>query len=98
MPCTSLSLVCRRRITSEALILRSPSGFRLIDILPLLVVMFVPSAPINEERLSTAGSARMTLAISCCSAAMALGSIVGDACEMPFRNDDIEKDGEQKRC
>ena len=35
---------------------RSFSGFRLMDIRPLFSVVLVPSAPIKEERLSTAGS------------------------------------------
>ncbi len=56
MPRTSLSFVCKRRMTSEAFRFRFSSGFKLMDSLPLLVVMFVPSAPIKEERLSTAGS------------------------------------------
>ena len=35
------------------------------------MVVLVPSAPMNDERLSTAGSARITLASSCCFCAMA---------------------------
>ena len=59
MPSTSPASGCRRRITSLAVILRSSSGFRLIWMRPLLSVVLVPSMPMNEERLSTAGSCRM---------------------------------------
>ena len=45
---------------------RCSSGFRLIWMRPLLSVVLVPSAPMNEEMLSTAGSARITFASSCC--------------------------------
>ena len=72
------------RITSDALSLRWSSGFRLIDMRPLLVVVFVPSAPINDERLSTAGSSRITFASSCCFTAMAFELIVAGACDMPW--------------
>jgi hypothetical protein len=41
----------RRRMTSEALILRWASGLRLIWMRPLLSVVLVPSMPIKEERL-----------------------------------------------
>ena len=37
---------------------------------PLLSVVFVPSTPINEVRLSTAGSSRMTRAKACCRSAI----------------------------
>ena len=47
---------CKRRITSEASILRSSSGLRLIRMRPLFSVVLVPSTPMKEERLSTAGS------------------------------------------
>ena len=73
-----------RRITSAALRSRWFSGFRLIDILPLLVVVLVPSAPMNDETLSTAGSCRMTFASSCCFSAMPFEPIVCGACEMPW--------------
>jgi len=53
---------CNRRITSLALILRSLSGLRLIRIRPLLSVLLMPSTPMNDERLSTAGSSRITWA------------------------------------
>ena len=54
-------------MTSLALILRSSSGFRLIRMRPLFSVVLVPSMPMNEDRLSTAGSFRMILASCCCS-------------------------------
>jgi hypothetical protein len=63
--------------------MRWSSGLRLIDMRPLLSVVLVPSAPMNDERLSTAGSARMTLASSCCFSAMAWNDGRG-ACEMPW--------------
>ena len=57
MPSTLVDSVgCSRRITSLALILRSSSGLRLIWMRPLLIVVFVPSMPMNDDRLSTAGS------------------------------------------
>ena len=71
------------RITSAALRSRWFSGFRLIDSRPLLVVVFVPSAPMNDERLSTAGSARITPASSCCLAAIDFDPMVCGACEIP---------------
>jgi hypothetical protein len=37
-----------------------PSGFRLISMRPLFSVVLVPSTPMNDDRLSTAGSLRMT--------------------------------------
>ena len=63
---------------------RCASGLRLIDMRPLLMVVLVPSAPMNDDRLSTAGSASMTRASCCCFAAMALELMVGGACEMPW--------------
>ena len=66
MPATLASSGCKRRITSLALILRSSSGFRLIWMRPLFSVVLVPSMPMNEDRLSTAGSFRIILASACC--------------------------------
>ena len=43
-------------MTSEALILRSSRGFRLIDILPLFMVVFVetePARPIGEDSMAS---------------------------------------------
>ena len=45
--------------------LRSSSGLRLIWMRPLLSVVLVPSMPMKEDRLSTAGSFRITLASAC---------------------------------
>ena len=76
---------------------------------PLLSVVLVPSAPMKEERLSTAGSARMTLASSCCFSAMAgkgdrlrrLRDALNHAGilhrEESFGDHDVEKDGEHQR-
>ena len=61
IPGTRASSGCKRRMTSLALILRSSSGFRLIRMRPLFSVVLVPSIPINEDRLSTAGSFKMIL-------------------------------------
>ena len=44
---------------------RCVSGLRLIWMRPLLRVVLVPSMPMKEERLSTAGSLRMTSASFC---------------------------------
>ncbi len=38
---------------------------------PLLSVVLVPSTPMKDDRLSTAGSSRMTLASACWRSAMA---------------------------
>ena len=48
-------------MTSLASIFRSSSGFKLIWMRPLLSVVFVPSMPMNDDRLSTAGSFRIAL-------------------------------------
>src|SRR5712664_1010790 len=66
MPCTCCRLLFSLRITSAALRPRWLSAFRLIDMRPLLRVVFVPSAPINDAMLSTAGSWRMIFASCCC--------------------------------
>ena len=51
---------CSLRMMSLALIPRSSIGFRLTRMRPLLTVVLVPSMPMKEDRLSTAGSLRMT--------------------------------------
>jgi len=71
-------------MTSLALTPRRASGFRLMRIRPLLTVTFVPSTPMNEDRLSTAGSFRISEASACCSAAIAGNEIVCGASEMPW--------------
>ena len=50
---------------------------------PLLMVVLVPSTPMNEDRLSTAGSWRITRASACCRSLMAANDTVGDDSEMP---------------
>ena len=50
---------------------------------PLLSVVLVPSMPMKEERLSTAGSFRITWARACCRSAMAGKEMVCGASEMP---------------
>ena len=54
-----------------------------IWILPLFSVVLVPSTPINEEMLSTAGSSRITLARACCRSAIAGNEIACAASDMP---------------
>ena len=44
---------------------RSASGFRLICTRPLLGVTFVPSTPMNDEMLSTAGSFSSSATSAC---------------------------------
>ena len=83
MPATSASCGCRRRITSLALILRSSSGLRLIRMRPLFRVVLVPSMPMKEERLSTAGSFRITLASCCWSVDISGNDTVCAASETP---------------
>ncbi len=55
-----------------------------MDMRPLFKVVLAPSAPMKEERLSTAGSRRITRASSCCFDAMAVNEIVSAACEIPW--------------
>ena len=83
MPGTWASYGCIRRITSLAVILRSASGLRLIRMRPLFRVVLVPSMPINEERLSTAGSVRIFLANCCCSVDISGNDTVCAASETP---------------
>ena len=72
---------------------------------PLLRVVLVPSTPMKEDRLSTAGSCRMTLASSCWRSRHAVEGDrlrrLGDAQdhagvldrEEAFGDDDVEQDG-----
>ena len=71
-------------MTSLALTPRRASGLRLMRIRPLLTETLVPSTPMNEDRLSTAGSFRITAARACCRAAIAGNEIVCGASEMPW--------------
>ena len=50
---------------------------------PLLSVVLVPSTPMNDERLSTAGSCRITSASACCRSAIAANETFCGASEMP---------------
>ncbi len=83
MPSTFASSGCRRRITSLAEIPRLASGFSVTWMRPLLSVVFVPSMPMNDETLSTAGSRRITSASACCRSAMAEKDTDWGASEMP---------------
>ena len=51
---------------------------------PLFRVVLVPSTPMKVERLSTAGSFRITRARACCRSAMALKEIDWGASEIPW--------------
>ena len=50
---------------------------------PLLAVVLIPSTPMNEERLWTAGSRRITAANACWRSAIAVKEIVVGASETP---------------
>ena len=65
MPGTPTARDCNRRITVLTSSERSSSGFKLICTRPLLGVTFVPSTPMNDERLSTAGSPASALTNAC---------------------------------
>ena len=62
MPSTSGELRLQAADDIRAALVRSSSGFRLIWMRPLFSVVLVPSTPMKEERLSTAGSFRITSA------------------------------------
>ncbi len=51
---------------------------------PLFSVGFVPSTPMNDDRLSTAGSCAMTRASACWRSAIAANEIVGGASLIPW--------------
>ncbi len=68
---------------ADASALRSSSGRRLIWMRPLLGVMLVPSTPMNDDRLWTSGSFRMTAAMACWRSAIASNDTVSGASEMP---------------
>ena len=83
IPSTFGKVVWRRLMISVAEAFRSSSGFRLIWIRPLLIVVFVPSIPMNEERLATAGSFRISFARACWRTAMAWNETDCGASEIP---------------
>ena len=62
MPGTTEVSSARRRMISVALALRESRGFRLISIRPVLRVVFAPSIPTKDERLSTSGSFKIVSA------------------------------------
>src|SRR5260370_994927 len=72
-----------RSLTSEALIVRWASELRLTRMRPLFSVVFVPSTPINEERLSTASSLRIKSAIACWRRAIAAKETLCGPSETP---------------
>ncbi len=69
---------------SEAWILRAASGFRLISMRPLFSVTLLPSTPMNDDRLATAGSCSTTLASACWRSAIAGNDTLCGASEMPW--------------
>ncbi len=71
MPGTPAVSAFRRRITSSAVAVRSLRGFRLIRNRPLFSVTLLPSTPMKDDRLVTAGSSRMAAASACWRSAMA---------------------------
>ena len=62
---------CCIRVITSLMLSRSPLGFKVICILPLLSAGFTPSAPTNEAILSTAGSCINCSTKSCCILAIA---------------------------
>ncbi len=61
-----------------------PNGFRLISMRPLLSVALVPSTPMNDDRLSTAGSFSTIRASACWRSAIAANEIDCGASVMPW--------------
>src|SRR5439155_1108063 len=96
MPSTSASERCSLRMTSTALASRFPSGFRLISMRPLLSVTLVPSTPMNDDRLSTAGSARMTSASACCRSAISANDTVAQERERDQDGDQRERERDDR--
>ena len=90
--------------------MRSLTGFRLMEMRPLFRVVLMPSAPMNEDRLSTAGSCRMILrqllllfrhgiegdGLRCLRDALNHAGILHR--EKSLGNEDVEQDGEHERC
>ena len=64
--------------------LRSSFGFSLISMRPLLRVVLVPSTPMKEDRLSTAGSSSTIPARVCWRSAMAGKEMSWGASEMAW--------------
>jgi hypothetical protein len=56
---------CSRSVTT-AIESRSSFGFRLMIMRPALIVVLVPSTPMNDDTLSTAGSSRITFCTASC--------------------------------
>ena len=70
-------------MTWPAVRCRFASGVRLMRMRPLLGVALVPSTPMNDDRLSTAGSLRITVARACWRAAIPANEMVCGASEIP---------------
>ena len=55
----------RRSITVPTLTRRSSRGFRVMSMRPLLSVTLVPSMPMKDDSVATAGSVKMTSPRAC---------------------------------
>ncbi len=84
MPGTTASVGWSRRMTSLADASRRAIGFRLMSTRPLFIVVLVPSTPMNDDRLSTAGSRRMMCASCSCSRAISGNDTACADSEIPW--------------
>ena len=80
MPVMFATRCCRSRMICAAVSERSSRAFRLISIRPLFSVMLLPSTPMNDVRLSTFGSFRISAASACWRSAIAPYEIDCGAC------------------
>ena len=71
------------RMTSLALTFLSSRGRRLIWSRPVFGVVLMPSTPMKDDRLSTAGSSRIAFASVCWRSAIAANDTVSGASETP---------------
>ncbi len=84
MPGTGRRLSRSRSMTASTVMPRSACGFRLISSRPAFSVVLVPSTPMKEDRLSTAGSCSTASASTCWRAAMAEKDVSCAASEIPW--------------
>ncbi|MNL27816.1 hypothetical protein D3C87_1494330 [compost metagenome] len=63
---------------------RSALGLRLISMRPALSVVFVPSTPMNDETLATAGSCMITFCTASCLRPIAANEVVCEASVMAW--------------
>ena len=71
-------------MTSVALMRRWSSGLRLMRMRPLLSVVLMPSTPMKDDKLFTAGSFKITRASACCFSAIAPKEMLCAASEIPW--------------